>query len=110
MKKYKLKETFKTDPQTSIIEADIIGILQDVTNIYTRHLISNLILDNLKNKRDDSQLLLLLNKVDKLKKKAILLDLTRQLTSNKKFPKFDDVFMISALTGDGVGDLRVMYD
>ncbi|CAL7947374.1 unnamed protein product [Xylocopa violacea] len=106
MKTYNLLKTFKTDPEISVNEADIIGIMQDVTNVYTRHKFDNFFLDFLKTKRDDAQLLLILNKVDRLKKKAALLDLVRILTQNEKYPKFDDIFMVSALTGDGVNDLR----
>ncbi|XP_043254110.1 GTPase Era, mitochondrial [Colletes gigas] len=105
MKKYNLAKTFKNDPAESIAEADVIGILQDVTNIFTRVKISDIILDCLKSKRDDASLLLILNKVDKLKKKVTLLEIINQLT-NKSLLKFDDIFMVSALTGDGVDDLR----
>ena len=47
-------------------------------------------------------LLLALNKVDRVRKES-LLDLARQL--NERAP-FKDTFMISALKGDGVGDLK----
>ncbi|XP_003706083.1 GTPase Era, mitochondrial [Megachile rotundata] len=106
MKKYKLSKSFRDDPLISISEADVIGIIQDVTNVYTRHKISNFVIDSLQNKREDTSLLLILNKVDKIKKKTVLLDLTRLLTNSEIYPKFDDIFMISALTGDGIDDLR----
>ncbi|XP_076626780.1 GTPase Era, mitochondrial isoform X3 [Colletes latitarsis] len=105
MKKYNLAKTFKNDPAESIAEADVIGILQDVSNIFTRIKISDIILDCLKSKRDDASLLLILNKVDRLKQKVVLLEIINQLT-NKSSLKFDDIFMVSALTGDGVDDLR----
>lgn len=107
-KTYKLVETFRKDPQTSATEADVIGIIQDVTNIHTRQKIENFVVDYINKKRDDTKLLLILNKVDKLKKKEVLLDLVRLLTNNEKYPKFDDTFMVSALVGDGVDDLRVI--
>ncbi|XP_033321874.2 GTPase Era, mitochondrial [Megalopta genalis] len=106
MKKYNLQETFQEDPKLSIQEADVVGIIQDVTNIYTRHRLSSFIVNQLKTKKDDAPLLLIFNKIDKLKNKKVLLDLTTQLIKNEKLPKFDDVFMISALSGDGVNDLR----
>ncbi|XP_017755354.1 PREDICTED: GTPase Era, mitochondrial [Eufriesea mexicana] len=106
IKKYELSKTFKKDPETAVNEADIIGIIQDVTNIYTRHKIDNFILDYINNKREDTQLLMIFNKVDKLKKKESLLNLTRMIINNKNYPKFNDIFMVSALTGDGVNDLR----
>ncbi|CAK9823101.1 GTPase Era, mitochondrial [Anthophora retusa] len=105
-KDYKLAETFKQDPENSINEADLVGIIQDVTNVHTRHKFHDIILETLKNKREDAQLLLILNKVDKLKKKLILLDITRILTNTENYLKFDDIFMVSALTGNGVDDLR----
>nr|XP_033321873.1 GTPase Era, mitochondrial [Megalopta genalis]XP_033321874.1 GTPase Era, mitochondrial [Megalopta genalis]XP_033321875.1 GTPase Era, mitochondrial [Megalopta genalis]XP_033321876.1 GTPase Era, mitochondrial [Megalopta genalis] len=106
MKKYNLQKTFQEDPKLSIQEADVVGIIQDVTNIYTRHRLSSFIVNQLKTKKDDAPLLLIFNKIDKLKNKKVLLDLTTQLIKNEKLPKFDDVFMISALSGDGVNDLR----
>ncbi|CAK9809503.1 GTPase Era, mitochondrial [Anthophora plagiata] len=105
-KDYKLAETFKQDPENSINEADLVGIIQDVTNVYTRHKFNDIILKTLENKREDAQLLLILNKVDRLKKKLALLDVTRILTNKENYPKFDDIFMVSALTGSGVDDLR----
>ncbi|XP_060812198.1 GTPase Era, mitochondrial [Bombus pascuorum] len=106
MKTYKLSESFKDDPKTALIEADIIGIVQDVTNVYTRHKIDDFVLNYIKEKREDTQLLMILNKVDRLKKKMALLEITRLLISKENYPKFDDIFMISALNGDGVDDLR----
>ena len=108
MKTYKLSETFKDDPKDAVTEADVIGIVQDVTNVYTRHKIDDHVLDYIKNKREDTELLMILNKVDRLKKKTALLEVTRILTK-KDYPKFDDVFMVSALNGDGIDDLRVIY-
>lgn len=110
IKTYKLSDSFKDDPKIALIEADIIGIVQDVTNIYTRHKIDDFVLNYIKEKREDSQLLMILNKVDKLKKKEALLEVTRLLTNKENYPKFDDIFMISALNGDGVDDLRVIYN
>lgn len=110
IKTYELSESFKDDPKTALIEADIIGIVQDVTNVYTRHKIDNFVLNYIKEKREDTQLLMILNKVDKLKKKIALLEVTRLLINKENYPKFDDIFMISALNGDGVDDLRVIYN
>lgn len=107
IKTYKLSEAFKDDPKDAVTEADVIGIVQDVTNVYTRHKINDYVLDYIKNKREDTELLMILNKVDRLKKKTVLLEITRILT-NKDYPKFDDVFMVSAFNGDGIDDLRVI--
>lgn len=110
IKTYKLSESFKDDPKTALIEADIIGIVQDVTNVFTRHKIDDFVLNYIKEKREDTQLLIILNKVDRLKEKMALLEVTRQLINKENYPKFDDIFMISALNGDGVDDLRVIYN
>lgn len=109
IKTYKLLKTFEEDPKSAITDADVIGIIQDVSNIYTRHKLEDFVLDYINNKMKDTPLLMIFNKVDKLKKKNILLDLTRMFTNNNNYPKFDDIFMISALNGDGVDDLRVIY-
>lgn len=106
MRMYKLLETFKKDPEDSVSEADVIGIIQDVTNVHTRHKFDRFFLEYLKNKREDADLLLILNKVDRLKKKDALLELTRLLTNKEYYPKFNDIFMVSALVGDGIDDLR----
>lgn len=110
IKTYKLSDSFKDDPKTALIEADIIGIVQDVTNVFTRHKIDDFVLNYIKEKREDTQLLIILNKVDRLKEKMALLEVTRQLINKENYPKFDDIFMISALNGDGVDDLRVIYN
>ena len=105
-KKYNLVETFQKDPQVSVSQADVIGIIQDVTNVYTRHKIADCIVQYLKSKRSDTPLLLIFNKVDKLKKKNVLLELANSLANIEDGPKFEDIFMISALNGDGIKDLR----
>ncbi|XP_028045451.1 GTPase Era, mitochondrial [Monomorium pharaonis] len=105
--KFKLANSFKADPKISLCSADIVGIVQDGENIYTRHKIDlnilELLTEDIKNR---IPIILIINKVDRLKKKEILLDFVNTLTTSKKSPDFYDVFMISALTGDGVNDLR----
>lgn len=107
-KKFKLAKSFRTDPKASLQAADILGIVQDAENIYTRHKINWNILELLTNDiKSEIPIILVINKVDRLKKKDILLDFVYTLTKSKVSPDFSDVFMISALTGDGVDDLRV---
>lgn len=106
MKKYKLAPSFRDDLESSIPQADVIGIIQDTANVYTRHKFDKFIIDYLKNKKDSTPLILIFNKVDKLKRKDVLLDLARLYMTNEEIPKLSDIFMISALTGDGVDDLR----
>ncbi|XP_031844297.2 GTPase Era, mitochondrial isoform X2 [Nomia melanderi] len=106
MIKFELSKAFKKDPVTSIIDADIIGVLQDATNVYTRHTMTRYMVNDLNKRKENTPVILIFNKVDKLTNKKILLELVTQLQKNKYIPKFDDIFMISALTGDGVDDLR----
>lgn len=87
--------------------ADIVGIVQDAHNIFTRSKIDPNMLELLKNMKDEIPMILILNKVDKLKKKEVLLHLINVLAKSKDSLNFADVFMISALTGDGIDDLRV---
>ncbi|XP_018303138.1 GTPase Era, mitochondrial [Mycetomoellerius zeteki] len=106
-KKFKLANSFQKDQKASLNMADIIGIVQDAGNIYTRHKIDLNILKLLtEDIRKKIPIILVINKVDIIKKKEILLDFVYTLTKSKKSPDFYDVFMISALTRDGVNDLR----
>lgn len=108
-KRYNLAGTFRHDPKVSLSIADIIGIVQDVHNMYTRDKINENILELLNDKVNiinKIPLILIFNKVDKIKKKEVLLHLVNILIKNNKSLKFSDVFMISALTGDGIDDLR----
>lgn len=108
-KRFNLAKSFQTDPKISLQEADIIGLIQDAHNIFTRHKIDPNIYTLLKNVEDKIPMILILNKVDKLKKKSTLLHLATVLAKAKDSLRFADIFMISALTGDGVDHLRVSY-
>lgn len=106
-KRYKLAGSFRNDPKISLAAADIVGIVQEADNIFTRHKIDNNILELLtENVRNKITMILIFNKVDKLKKKEVLLQLVDTLVKNNSL-NFSDVFMVSALTGDGIDDLRV---
>lgn len=109
LKKYKFKESFVKDPEKSTSCADIVGFVQDVSNSYTRHLIPDNTINLLEKAGKVVPIILILNKVDLLKRKKVLLTVTDQLTNNKKYPKFMDVFMVSALNADGVDDLRQYF-
>nr|XP_023026786.1 GTPase Era, mitochondrial isoform X1 [Leptinotarsa decemlineata] len=124
-KKYNLQKTFIRDSKNVSKEADIIGVIHDVTNIWTREKLDIKLIKLLDmHKRKPS--FLVLNKVDALKSKRKLLDLTRQLTENcingkpipggkpmkkedvenKGWPFFQEIFMVSSLTGDGLEDVK----
>ncbi|KAM0725143.1 GTPase Era, mitochondrial [Formica fusca] len=107
LKQYKLADTFRKDPKVSLAAADIVGIVQDAHNVYTRDRINSNILELLtEDIINKIPMILILNKVDKLKKKEVLLQLVNIMLKNTKSLKFSDIFMISALTGDGIDDLR----
>lgn len=110
LKRFKLAKSFKIDPQVSSHTADVIGIVQDTQNVFTRDKIDQNVLKLLtEDIRSKIPMILIFNKVDKLKKKEILLHLSHVLTKSKNSLNFQDIFMVSALTGDGVDDLRVSF-
>lgn len=106
-KRYKLAATFQRDPKVSLVAADIVGIIQDANNVFTRHKINENILTLLDEMKNKIPMILIFNKVDKLKKKETLLHLVKVLSQSKNSLNFQDIFMVSALTGDGVDELRV---
>ncbi|KAK0174644.1 hypothetical protein PV327_010398 [Microctonus hyperodae] len=105
LKKYKLDDTFKTDVDKALKNTDIIGVLQDVSHKRAT-LINYRVLDVLKRIGEDIPVLLILNKIDKVKKKQELLKIVDTLTSEKGWSNFADIFMVSALKADGTDDLR----
>lgn len=106
MKKYSLAPTYKNDVIWSIRYADVIGVLQDVSNIYTREKLTKNVTEALQHAKPNATLILILNKVDVLKKKQVLLKVTDALTKSEGAPQFAEVFMVSSLKGDGIEDLR----
>ncbi|KAH0560480.1 hypothetical protein KQX54_005121 [Cotesia glomerata] len=106
MKKYDLEKTFRTDVDKALATCDIVGVVQDVGNKVRADVIDPRVLVLLKNLKIGIPTLLILNKVDKIKKKKVLLNLVDVLTSDKNWPNFSDIFMVSALTSDGIDDLR----
>lgn len=132
MKKHKLDEKFISSCRHSIQHADLIGVLHDVSNPWTRDHLNTIILDLLKEFKKVPSFLIL-NKIDKLKSKRALLDSVKALTCNNLsldikvrvkpppaepvkvdknkewekpeevgWPHFNAVFMVSSLNGDGV--------
>ncbi len=79
-------------------EADIIAVLVDASQ-RSIGADTQMILDRLKN--DERRAVLLLNKVDAVRREK-LLGLAQTLNETGLF---DEIFMISALNGDGVGDV-----
>jgi GTP-binding protein Era len=82
-------------------DADVVALLIDAQRGIDAN--AKRIMDGLAESKRKS--VLVVNKVDLVEKKQ-LLDLTKKLNESDLF---SDVFMISALTGDGVGDLRSFF-
>lgn len=80
--KYNLERTFANDSVNSIEEADIIGVIHDVSNRYTRNHLDPKVL-RLLHLYPNKDSFLVLNKIDLLKSKSYLLDLARSLTCFK---------------------------
>lgn len=135
MKKHKLDEKFVSSCRHSIQNSNIIGVLHDVSNAWTRCSLDPIIL-NLLQEYEKIPSFLILNKIDRLRSKRTLLDLVKTLTCNnlslnlkglkskpviedvpldkdiehekKKevgWPKFKGVFMVSSLNGDGIEEV-----
>jgi len=77
--KHKLESTFISDPQTSVDVANIIAVITDVSNIRDRDKINPGILKLLQ-RHHNKESILILNKIDKVKEKRKLLDITTRLT------------------------------
>lgn len=133
IKKHHLNSGFISSCRHSIQHSDLIGVIHDVSSPWTRNELHSTVLDTLQ-AYPKVPSFLVLNKIDVLKSKRVLLDLTKTLTQNtlvprgmkrqKKFvqkmtenkkvgekivgwPAFSDVFMISSLYGDGVSNVMV---
>jgi small GTP-binding protein len=158
--KHKLESTFISDPQTSVDVANIIAVVCDTSNQRERERLNPGILKLLQ-KHLNKESILILNKIDKIREKRKLLDITTRLTcgvvggissvksiqrplvnanrdSKKNLEKifekterkqnfdlseenndeneekigwnrFSRVFMVSALNGDGIEDIRQYF-
>ncbi|XP_026287020.1 GTPase Era, mitochondrial isoform X1 [Frankliniella occidentalis] len=125
--KYKFESEFLRSAEEAIQEADVIGVVHDASFTKIPELDPLTLRLLLLYQRKGS--FLVLNKVDALKRKHNLLNLVTALTRKPKshivgsdklteqqvvgylknttsWPHFSEVFMISALNGDGVGDIK----
>ncbi|NXE11677.1 ERAL1 GTPase, partial [Lophotis ruficrista] len=78
-KRHKLEEAMLTDPWDSVKHADLVLVLVDVSDHWTRNCLSKEVLKCL-SQFPQIPSVLVLNKVDLLKKKFILLELVNELT------------------------------
>ncbi|XP_037961633.2 GTPase Era, mitochondrial [Plutella xylostella] len=125
-KKYNLPISMIASCHKSLKCADVIGVVHDVSNRWTKDALHKDVLSIL-NLVEDIPAFLILNKVDILKSKKQLLSIIRNLTNgviagnpipgpkNKEkdskkietgYSKFSDVFLVSALKGDGVAEIK----
>ncbi|XP_055856391.1 GTPase Era, mitochondrial [Episyrphus balteatus] len=131
--KHNLDQSFKSAYRDAVQRADIIGVVHDISNSWTRNELHPTVLDTLK-AFPSYPSFLILNKIDALKSKRVLLDLVKKLTNDtlsgkKKSPKkddknrefvapvtdlktkqagwsnFSDVFMVSSIIGDGLNEI-----
>ena len=94
--KHKLERSMVSEAWKAKRDSDLVLLMIDAKN--PRREGDHAIIENLR----DSPFVLVINKIDTLHREK-LLEITSQFN---KYPNIQKVFMISALTGDGVEDLR----
>ncbi|KAJ6645980.1 GTPase Era, mitochondrial [Pseudolycoriella hygida] len=131
MKKFNLSHEFVSACRHSIQHSDLIAVIHDVSKSWTRNHLHSTVLNTLKEYTNIPSILVL-NKVDLIKSKRILLDVTKSLTQNTLLPKgfrrpkdlskeehqvkndneevvgwphFSNVFMVSSADGDGMSEV-----
>ncbi|XP_075220669.1 GTPase Era, mitochondrial [Lycorma delicatula] len=137
-RKYNLERSFLNDCESSIQEADVVCIVHDVASDHYNDTLDPKIL-RLLHFYPSKHTILIMNKIDCIKSKRVLLDLADGLTCNtmkqskhhksiknnvqdwspktelsvekaikkqKGWPYFKEVFMVSALDRNGVGDIK----
>ncbi|EDV49290.1 GTPase Era, mitochondrial [Drosophila erecta] len=130
IRRHHLDQNFKSAYRHAIQHADIIAVVHDASNGWTRKELHPTVLDTLK-AYSNLPSFLVLNKIDALKSKRLLLDLIKTLTNdtltvgkrevqaistpakeiriNKRessWSHFSDVFLVSALTGNGLQEMQ----
>ncbi|KAI8429021.1 hypothetical protein MSG28_007597 [Choristoneura fumiferana] len=124
-KRYKLPESMMNACTKSLRCADVIGVVHDISNKWTKDYLHSDVLTML-NSAENTPSFLIINKVDRLESKRQLLSVIRNLTNgmlagnpvqgpetqsrkNRKdrgYSHFSDIFLVSALNGDGVKDIK----
>ncbi|XP_058834972.1 GTPase Era, mitochondrial [Topomyia yanbarensis] len=133
MKKHQIGANFITACRQALHSSQLIGVVHDVSNSWTRNSLNPILLEVLKSHMHIPSFLIL-NKIDTLKSKRVLLDIVRNITNNqletiknyhiKKrksdekqpevknksageegWPHFTEIFMVSAITGDGLKEV-----
>ncbi|CAH2075372.1 unnamed protein product, partial [Iphiclides podalirius] len=125
-KRYKLPLSMLGACEKSLRCANVVGVVHDVSNKWTKDRMHQDVINMLHSVMNLPSFLIL-NKVDKLKSKRQLLATIRNLTNgviagkpiagklnkdsaknkiDKGYSNFSDVFLVSALTGDGVDAIK----
>jgi len=81
--KYKLEPSLVRDPEMSCKEADLLLVLQDVSNRFVREAVDKMILRLLCKHQHRVPSILVLNKLDAIPRNRRLYDLIRKLTCNR---------------------------
>jgi len=104
-------------PRQALEEADLIAVISDVSDKQRSMIIHESILKALE-RYVHLPSILILNKVDRIRPKMILLNIANALLQDRErddfgnykstggWGKFEQVFMISATSGDGVDDIK----
>ena len=106
-------------PIDAMHDADVIAVLVDATDRRRNQVIHETILTSLEN-HVDLPSILILNKIDNIKTKSVLLNIVCTLMQDREkddweykniggWSKFEHVFMISAKTGDGVEEIKQYF-
>ncbi|XP_003387981.1 PREDICTED: GTPase Era, mitochondrial-like [Amphimedon queenslandica] len=103
-RKMKFSKPFVTGPKRSTDEADLMLVMIDASDRYTRFKLNEQLLKIMKEVNLPTSLVI--NKVDLLGYKQLLLKIVDSINSQSTAHPFNEVFMISALTGDGVDKLK----
>ncbi|XP_018796997.1 PREDICTED: GTPase Era, mitochondrial [Bactrocera latifrons] len=81
IKRHNLEQSFKSAYKHAIQHADVIACMHDVSNSWTRNALHSTVIETL-NEYKHLPSFLILNKIDALRSKRVLLELIRVLTNN----------------------------
>ncbi|XP_063222122.1 GTPase Era, mitochondrial isoform X2 [Bacillus rossius redtenbacheri] len=132
-KRFNLEQQFTRDGEKAMAEADVIGVVHDASNRWTRDRLDVKVL-RLLHIHSDKDSFLIVNKIDTVKSKRKLLDVVHRLTTSKAggqrnsgapgkrkltenellvvaqeergWPSFREVFLVSALDGSGMDSIK----
>ena len=115
-RRLKMAKDHMRTPKRCLEEVDVVAVVSDSSNKYQKNRIHHEIIQLLEQNTDLSTVLIL-NKIDRIRHKTKLLHYSAVLTTDRQkdncgylgyggCSRFDHVFMVSGLTGNGVSQLR----